>query len=825
MSRPTYTAYANHPRILFRDTDLPWIIGQGNPIYTEGNLIATKIYNGAISLKSPSDASLTQDKNDYHVKALTLCMGSKLGTSLFGITESGMIAKAISSARYAAQTVAPSYSSSTDSSDRRSLVFGMALVFDILYSSLSSDDKTVIATGIMNICGKMRLVSTEMMDGHSAGDQAFRIIGALAILGEPGFDSGGSDAKDHLNQALDYWYGGDNTLTKGGVGRLGYNRYFNSNGGAGKGTGYEIFAGWYTVALLESLQNALSTMTLDGDTYTLPTSEAFIDRWGEWFLNTFMRGDFDFWKHGDTQRLSNPLFAETEHLVLAYLISASPTWRRNLRWHYDTKYNKAKALGQSWYASEVMDFCLFDRANATFNQLAPNQTTPEPIKSRLFEPPGSYWFRKTWDTMGPSNCIINIHCPTYWFGGHNADLDCGQIQINLKDDMVLLDTGLYKTEQVDVSDLGGTHTNNWARQSISKSGIPLVDDLSTATTLSPIETSTPHVDRNPAGNKAAFPHAQGGQLWKAFDDGGAWSIDPDTTEKMYSDGGGMAWRRTVGINGETDRGIEIKADTADFCFITADIRRAYLKKSADIDTAAERLTMCQMKWMIIKNEGNWPCIFRVARVRSRVSTFIKRDVWHFWGSPTINATNGTFSAIGFIGTGKCLIAYHNFVNYGFSQVGGGDATTIGSTQFAYTIGSSSTLNNFPPTGYPNSRYMPDIGRFRVEVKPTTAQTEDNFVCLIMPLATTDSNPDYTFFEETDYWGVRFGGVTSQRIYKIHKTQALYQGPAEAIDTTAPTAPTGFSAIAGPGSGQVSLSWNPAPEVDAAKHRACYRIKV
>lgn len=803
----------------------------GRAVQSIDTLISS-ITRAATTLLAKTDDSLTNGTDSYHKNVLVLAVAGKVDST--NANASLWRAKAVSMAVYASDNVVPGYvSGSPSTGKRRSMLMGLGWTYDLFYADLSASQKSTINAAVISMCDKMTLDPKEMLDGHSAGDQMAQLIGALAIYG----DHAGAPAR--LQEAISFWYGGDPAVTMDAQARLAYNRYFAANGGGGKGAWYEALDSWKCYHFLEAVQNGLTGMTLDGDAYTLPGGETWIDKVGEWWLNVVIRGDMDYWKWGDTGRQDNPWFHENTRVALSYLIQNSPTWRKQLRWAYDKIQTKTESLGQSSANNRVTDFLLFELGAAANQPLAPESSTPVPSKSRLFEPPGTYFYRNNWDIGGPTHCTINIHCPTYYFLGHSADLDCGLIQINVKDDMVLLNTGMYDVDQANVADFGGTHTNNWVRQSISKSGVPLIDDLFTTLLQSPDYTSKPHVNRDFNGNVAVYSHGQGGQLHK-YDPNAAASpkpIDPFTVAKMIGDGGGLTWRRTVGINGETDRGLEVKADTADLVFLTADIRRAYIRRLTDFNTADDRTEVVQLKIMIVKNEGPWPYIFRVARIKARQAAYVKRDHWHFWGVPVTDnwLAKGHFRGLGYRATeeaataqgGKCFFAYYKHTDLQMSVVGDSSSnfTTAGANHFATFIGGSATPTRWPLSANPSVRFKPDIGRFRVEVRPKVAQLEDSFVCLICPLGVNDQAPDFTFFETQSHYGVRFGGETSQRVYKIHKTQALYEGPTDPLDTEAPAAPTGVQAAPGPGSGQVTVSWNANTEPDLAKYRVSYRVKV
>lgn len=835
--------------------------GELNPVdfpsATEHDL-AVEIHNSIVNYGFSSggflsagvtDDSLTRNSDSYYSKALTACMARILATG-GAILSPIILAKLVSSAKYAAQTVSVGYitvgrnntgtvnglSYNAKVDNRRSLLLGMALVFDICYSEISQADRTIIAQGILDMCDFMLVDGAQLMDGHAGGDQACQLVGALSIYGETGFTSGGSNAATRLDEALDYWYGGNSGLTDSGGGWIDYSRYYLADGG-GKGAWYEALEMWYTSYFLMAMQNGFTSLTLDGDPYAIPTNEPWIDAVGEWFLNVTMRGDFDYFQIGDTFRTSNPFFQIDTRTALSFLIQNSNTWRRQLRWMFDALRQRTKLLGQNPAYNEVFDYIAIDHHQASTQPLPPDNTIPKPSRSRLFQKSGTYIYRNNWDIIGPNNTTILITCPRYYYQGHQ-DLDCGAIQINVNDDMVLCSTGFYSTGDVNAN-YQGTHNNKWKKQSIAHSGIPLIDDLFTTQQNAPIEQSLPHTNRNDVGTHVVYAHGQGGQLWKRF----GTAIDPNTINKMTSDGGALAWMRVQGINGETDRGIEIKVETDEYVFLTADIRRAYLRQYTDLGTSAERATMVEMKWVIIKNEWNHPIVFRVARVKSRLASFKKYDNWNFWGSPNMGTigTNGRFSSIGYRADqnapinppglgGKLLIAYHNFANLNFVSIGDTDpnfALTT-STKFSYSIGGAARIG-YPPSGNPSStRHYPDIGRFRIEASPKTQQVEDYFVCALVPMIPGETEPTFEFFEEQDYFGIRFTSGANARVYKVHKTQSTIIGPGNATDLTPPTVVSPVTPSL-PAAGEVRLTWpalNSDPTMDnGGKYRMSYRVKV
>lgn len=882
MSLPSYTVRTGHPRVLCTATDLStqggWIFNQ--TLTSPGRDSWLKIYqNGSEARKNLADASWftsvvngvtrvnTNGVRNYYRRVLAMLIGARL--TLSTTEANSYYAKAISTAEWVCanfDTYDTFPSGHVDDGDgwlenddyTRSLCGGLAFVFDMAYDRLSSSQKTTIGQGLMKFVNSLLTthshdvdgVFDEMMDGHTAGSMAFAFMGCLALYGESGFTTGTTNnANLKIDTCLKYWFG-DATVTLGRA-RLDYDRYFKSDGGGGKGHWYEAHANWITAFFLHPLyvgMTSVEPMTLDGEDYTIPNSEPWIDRHGEWILHS-IRGDGDFFPGGDALKSSGTLMTDEQRVQYAFYIRHSETWRRRLRW----AYNAVKGLSPATsYEDEAVPFLMFDH-NSALTQELPPATSPQPERSRLFVPPGYYSYKNTWDIFSPTNCQIVIHCPTYYWRGHNAELECGAIQVNVHDDMVVNRSGIYHTGGSDtgITNFGGDHNNAFKRQSIACSGIPLVDDG--ASTSGSSNTGQPHVNVGypfpylGTGGASTRPyyHAQGGQTWKYYASAvfPADVKDPQNPTDMIQNGAdstgeGQAWRKVIGLNGETNKTIEKKVETDDYCFLTAELYKAYLKEEADIGTSKQRVTLCQMRWLVIKREGTYPVIFMVSRVRSRLSSMQKMVPWQFYGQPIRNA-RGQWIALGHKATtdagatsgGKVAIDYYepSGSNYTFSTVGNNDTVwttrTASNTKYSYLIGplgSSRTRVSFPPATNPNSREVKDQGRWRLEAYKPTGNTEDYFVNMVVPMKKNESGPDYVFFEEADYFGVRFTDGVGQRVYKIHKTSDSVVGPGQATDTVPPVAVTNLVATA-TSSGRVDLTWDEVADDPTMENGGVYKV--
>jgi hypothetical protein len=900
MTRPVISSFtATHPRLLFKASDKTLLQARATAPKFWADWFSNKMFDYAFNNRSASASSLLGTpgaiKSAVHQKCLTFATVGYL-TDAFS---TDIKAQAITLAKYLAQTWATPVISEGTQEDREVLL-GMAFVFDILFQDISAADRKIIGDGIIAQCDLMSLSYGELMDGHSGGDQACQLIGALALVGESGagydYTTGGSNATTRLNEALDFWFG----QNAGDQARFDYDRYFGADGGSGKGVWYQNLGYWYTSLFSRCYHNAVASSTLDGDDYTLYTNESWWGKVGEWFLNAHARGDLEYFKIGDTARVSSPLFHEYSRVSLAHLMTHGGAWRGNICWLY--RILNALETGSAY--TKTLDFLLCDPDDPANISTPP--ATNAVATSRLFAPPGSYFYRSSWDIAGEDNCIVNIHAPEYYYLGHQ-DLDVGSIQINVGKDMVLCNTGTHSSSDAKAK-YGGSHCNEWQRQSLSKSGIVLVDDEAGVVAATPVEDSTPHTNKNEAGTHTTYNHGEGGQLHKKYvmatgtstaatsntitlasassainnayieayiyitSGPGAgqskritgyvgstkvatvasnWStnptasgykitsIDPISTTNMTSHLGGLAWKRTTSVAGDVTKGIQLLKSTALYDYLAWDSRYAYLRQYPDLGGSSERVRMAQNKIIVIKAgvEHKWPILFRVARYQSRLASMKKKDPWHFWGNPVVGSfgTTGAFYADGYYADtissgGRCWIAYHNFAGYSTEQIGDSAAsftgTSLADAKFRKFEGGSSSGANYPPANTPGARHLNDIGRFRLSVKPIAQNVEDSFVCLIMPMAHTDSPPSYTLSDDIDWWIVTF--PATQHVYKIHKLTSSVIGPDDGVDTAPPSAPTNVAAT-NPLSQTVVVSWtgdsNDTSMNNGGKYRVSYRVKV
>ena len=258
MARPSYDLVTTRPKTFVSASELSAKQDQA----TSGT-IGSAFYNGPLaqwvsSNLNKSNSSIVDEQGDFHLDLLAFLLRWWISGDTAART------KAISIVNYA-----QSYDASGDSSqEKRSYMIGLGLGLDFLHDDLTSGQRDNVASAIYDMRDNLSGTITELMDGGSAGDQAAQMVGAIALSGVSGYSS---EAATLLNESLDFWFDADAE----GRGRLGYNRYYMSDGGGGKGTHYERYAMGYTTWFLEAFSNGLKNVTLDDAAYDILTDASW----------------------------------------------------------------------------------------------------------------------------------------------------------------------------------------------------------------------------------------------------------------------------------------------------------------------------------------------------------------------------------------------------------------------------------------------------------------------------------------------------------------------------------------------------------------------
>jgi hypothetical protein len=572
------------PRLLFKRADRDVMAGRAeNPALEWSTIYTNYILPKATSLANGNYQDIVND--DYGAYLDMICLG--LVQQIEGyhgrVNQGGqsLYEKCGAMLRTVGLEIAQVTPGSEPTGVRRNKLLTCALAWDFCHDDqiagvdlLTDANKKTLGDGILTWCDDMALTSSELMDGHAGGDQACQVFGALAIYGESGsgYDYT-STATTRLNEGLDFWFGGNPAVTDNGYAGLDAFRYYQSGGGGWGGAHYMQLRWWKAFICLHPVATALTGIQLNGESYD-PWGEDWVKNAYKWARNVCVRGDKDFLKIEDTNRISNPVFNQEHRMALGEMIahSENDTAKSIARWIWERRYEHEQQEGQQSGSRFALDLILWERSSAIPES---NMSIFSPT-SEWLDPPGALFHRNSWSLGG--NYEILIHLPQFYYRGH-AHLKCGCFQMGYFSDQIFVNSGIYDTvPDGGPSDFGGAHNRSWDNQTISSNGVVLVDD----------GAATPHENYDEDGVLTSFPAGLGGQYFKVF---GA-ERDPNNTFNMKNDASGEAWKRCEGTSDTSKAGTilnEATMDTDSVVVLASSLRKAYLLEYDDIDTAAERV--------------------------------------------------------------------------------------------------------------------------------------------------------------------------------------------------------------------------------------------
>lgn len=742
-------------------------------------------------------------------------------------------------------------------SEKRECLLTLAWAFDVLKDavypgavSLTDPEAVTIGDAIIRGSQDLNIPESQKIYGVGNGDLAVVAVANMALIDHPTFNT---TATENMNDALDHWYGDAFDLSDS---RISYDRYYEFGGG--KGSDYEFRSKAYTSWLMYAYSQAVASSTLQGSSYDPVQDEDWLKTCPEWWLNVMWRGDKDYLKIGDSSRPISPIFSRQQRIVLGMAIRYGGSFRKPSTWLYNRLQKSLDDSGEGSAKDQAYDFFIFDPTNPDNIATSP-ATIPAPSgvsKSQMFDRPGSYFHRDTWDI--PESTIINIQAREYAFNSHD-DKNVGAIQMSHKQDMTILSSGMYEIDGT-LSRALGSHNNTYKRLSIAHSGTVLFSDPNSDM------AHKEHYEINQAGEKIGYPSGKGGQLYRQFND----DLNVETVDKLITDDGGNAWR-TCGLTDGADRMTKVYDDDR-LTFLTFQARRAYLLESSFFDTGKDLVRNCFHKILIIKKSAlvpTGPYIFRVVHCEAKNEAIEMLDHWHFWGKPQISTYGSgmqTFEADGFHRFvdvlpedseppgnewGRGRVSYYDPSSYSYTTVGNfvpkgmeeGLPTAGGDQQWGYKTGMGFT--NYPPTpdhSIPNNkRLFNDIGQWRMEVKPKTATgtKEQDFVCAVWseslvgserlsnqeqqwaePTSGTVQAPAFEFTESSTHYVMKFPSSsesTESSLFQISKTTNSFLGPDETPDSSPPDDPSGLEIEVGVVSGRITMTWDANTEPDMRQY--------
>jgi hypothetical protein len=736
---PAFTVYANHPRVLFRDTDKTALTARTNSVLGWKTIWDGTITSRANVLKAASNSTLTSSKPDKKLFLL----------AFYGwIEETGRPALgwkdvAIRAAIYLAglsDTVAPT--------DKRERIAALAWVMDILFDDLTTGERNTLAAELEQQRTRMSKSPAEEMDGWSRTDQVHRVMAALAVHG---WGSYAAQAEADLQDALAFLYG-----STAGTGCIEMLRWSASDGGSDKG-------GWYVYQANQGDVLWMQTMT-KGTTHNAWAAEAtYLEKTWQWYIWTGWRGgvDGDIEAQQDMARGAAPFMHHLQRWTLGALATNYPTpssteGGKHLRWLWDQLNAKEAVSGDD----AVWDVLLLDREAVP--AVHPKDGAPVPATSRLFDPPGIYYYRGSpsgsvaWDFDASS--VLRVSGRKRYRLGH-PHLDSGAVQIRYRDDSLLLSPAGYYDA------FSSTHHVDAYQRGWLQSLVPLIVD--------PVQSYQRY---------GSTVTADGGPHFKKVMRSGVAASDPDTLANMLGEAGGEAWLSC--------RRFQKVQDDANVVFLILDSEMAYRKFHTD----PPRATVLETKFLVIKPTAantlvDWALLW-YARIRKRDAAWTVKIPLHSAGPITTTATGATWTGYRTIaGTGspgKMTLHIRNIAAYTVQHATAGtplDANGFGPDQ--WKIGGTGLAR--PPSEAIPLRHRPDVKIDSLYVERTSKVEEEHYVFLLMPGAAAATAPTPTWITDAaqpNFYAVQLGTKT----YGIGRTEEVVY--IDAPDTTPPANVTG-----------------------------------
>jgi hypothetical protein len=738
MAIPSYTVYGNRPRLLFRDTDKTALTARTNSASSWKTFWDDEVIPEANTRSNQSVSQLVSSGWNVELMMMLLAFPGWIENN------SAYTDKAIEFGLHIA-----SRADNQNPTNKRERLLALTYCFDVCFGSMTTSERNTMSSELLQQCDRMG-TDDQYFDGHAGIDQTIQVMAALT-----GHGYGSYNWSSRLNEGLGYWYGISSQQGRDEIVKYGY-----ADGGAEKSGSYFWRGLSGELLLAESLTN--------GTTNVRPYTEFadFYSRIWEWALWIHLRGDVDVdhESEGDTAKLTGPLFPSDNRPPMGILSERFPTPNGSqgglhLRW----MWNKYDALEGAFPVRQVFDVFSFDRAANL--EVAPESATVPISRSRLFNPPGVYRYRSTWDY--DTSAVYRISLKNFYFLGH-SHLDAGSVMIRYRGDpLILSPAGVYDS-------FSGSHHINCYQRSWMQSGCPLIMDN--------------------AQTYKRFPTVvlnDGGQHYKKF--GPTDNIsEPLTAFDMLNDGGGETWRRC--------RASIIRDDTK-VMFASADLRPGYRKRSFDTD----RASVLEVKYLLIHpSAGNGlteTVLLYYARIKKNISSSTPVYIpWHARGD--WSSVSGGAEATGYrteIGTGAAGKIHFQVYNDGqfnlnIQTYGTPDGNGYSNDQFRHPDNirrgvSSPAAGDFRPAGAESARHQATLKRSSLAIEKKTKTSQEDYVFLLCPTAAAAALPTFTWLTETDYYGVDIGGEE----FKVHKTaDIVIADPGEVEDTTPPAEVTGHS---------------------------------
>lgn len=767
MTVPSFTVNSEGPHLFFKASDKAALQARVANASGWKSIWDSVIVPRANTLKGSSNASLAGTDSCFQRLMILASVGF--------LTETGRPANGYKDVAIRAGLYLAGLADTVQPTNKRHRLLALATVFDICGPDMTTTEKSTLAAEIIQQIDRMTRRDDEEMDGWSGNDQMCALAGELAIINYPSYTT---QAAQRLQATMQYLFG-----SVANRGRFELPRWQCSDGGNSKGGWYLYLGFWCELWSLQFLTNATNL-----DWFSLESSWA--SKAWEWLIWNTRGGVYnDTEPAGDMAKQASPKFHTNQRWALSILAGRYPNvggkqGGQMLRWLYDLW-----DTFDSHYADNMIHEIFF-MDKASVSPVAPKDATIEVPNSRLFDPPGVYYFRDTkrgsgddpWDI--DESFVYRINANGRYRLGH-PHLDAGSVRIDFKGDPLLLaPAGFY-------DDFGGEHHANAYQRTWLQSLAPVVVDPSQVFKR---YSSTVSND--------------GGQHFRKFPgfSAPATESDPSTVYNMLNDAGGKAWERV-------ERFVKVKDDSSQV-FLSAELREAYRQKYTD----PHRCPNLPARYLVIKpsasNGLNYAALLVYVRIKKSDPSWLTYIPFHFAKkAPTL--TSFGFRVDGTFGVGRLWCDIYNLSAYSRNVVAPGALDSIGYgadqfKQFGQGI-------NYKPISAPSGpRWDGDIKTDSLFLTKNVREEEEHYVMLLMPTAIADPEPasSRSWVSDASYYGINLGSET----HLLHKTSEV--AVFGSADSTPPGEVSSFAAVGRDQS--IAASWADPVDSDLEKVRIYIR---
>jgi len=644
---------------------------------------------------------------------------------------------------------------------RRKYAVILSLLYDWCYPLFTDSERATVRARIALYVDSLRYTNpVEYLWGHAHGNNANAIAALPAILGD-GSSSQNATWHSWMDDLLDAFDNNTNTSFFAG-----FRHYGSVDGGTHKGCGVGCYfttgEEWYQF-IIPALRSSIGIDWSD---------ESWWVKTGYWWLWNW-RGDRTFYRQGEQRSWAHYLYAHQIQL-----------------WNCAHQENNDFGKACQWFSQveipAVGDYTIYGPYhmhtiylwNPDRPPVKPTITNQGGRAMHIFSNVGRACFRSG-DGWNPTDPSLTFTFPKTFTGGH-THRDVGAICLSRTLPLICSHGRYYPSQGETYKDPNSStitgHRYTYYARTLSYSGISIYDSdepsENVARSFQRFATNTMSRFGVLSGGAISISN-DGGLLWPKGQSGAQYqprSIDDVLTDSVYQFA--------------TERHSSYSPDKYEY--LVTDLTPWYY--SAKV-TKVRRHVL----WILPGTIPGWTepiaMVFDdlVTHVDGTAGKLTQRLLWQTQVTPTGTASSWQIDRA----PDRCFVrVLHPSVEWvlrdGYLDLAGVEYPSLGGSALDDSV----------------------VGVHRVEINPASSGTNQQFLTLLLPCASTVSSPPTIVLIDDGSWiGATIGGVACK--IAIGDTHSASVGTSP--DTTPPAVPTGLSATGGNAS--VTLNWTDNVESD------------